>query len=197
MMLTEQTPVPAAALPVAQFKDHLRLGADLPEDGSGDAPLQSCLRAAIAAIEARTGRILISRPFTWVIGQWRNPSEQTLPVQPVSDVTAIRLVDRSGSQTTASGFALAPGFRGPFLIALGLELPHIPAGGYARVELTAGYGETFDAIPADLAQAVLMLAAHYYDFRHGQAVERATFPPAVAAITARFQPIRMTAGARP
>ncbi|MGB8623245.1 MAG: hypothetical protein WCD16_10540, partial [Paracoccaceae bacterium] len=65
MMLIEQTAVPAAALPVSQFRDHLRLGTGFADDGAQDALLEATLRAAMAALEGRTGKVLLSRPFLW------------------------------------------------------------------------------------------------------------------------------------
>ena len=59
MMLVEQTTVPTAALPVAEFKDHLRLGTGFADDGVQDDVLEAYLRAAIATIEARTSLSLI------------------------------------------------------------------------------------------------------------------------------------------
>ena len=81
MMLVEETTVPLSALPVAQFKDRLRLGSGFSDDGLQDSVLESYLRAAIAAIEARTGKILIERAFTWTLsakhqGQKENDSFQ-------------------------------------------------------------------------------------------------------------------------
>ena len=56
MMLIEETAVPLAALPLAEFKAHLRLGTGFADDDIQDPVLESFLRAAMAAIEARTGK---------------------------------------------------------------------------------------------------------------------------------------------
>ena len=80
MMLVEETTVPPSALPVTQFKDHLRLGSGFSDDGLQDGLLESFLRAAMAAIEARTGKILIEREFRWTLNAWRNGARQALPV---------------------------------------------------------------------------------------------------------------------
>ena len=61
MMLTEMTTVPGAALPVQAFKDHLRLGTGFSDDGMQDGLIEAYLRAAIAAIEGRIGKVLIAR----------------------------------------------------------------------------------------------------------------------------------------
>lgn len=67
MLLVEDTTIPTAVLPVADFRDHLRLGTGFADDGLQDAVLERHLRAAMAAIEARTGKILIARDFTWTL----------------------------------------------------------------------------------------------------------------------------------
>ncbi|MGR3464306.1 head-tail connector protein, partial [Limimaricola sp.] len=60
MRLIETGAVPEAALPIEGFRAHLRLGTGFAEDGLQDAGLAGFLRAAIAAIEARTGKVLLA-----------------------------------------------------------------------------------------------------------------------------------------
>lgn len=67
MMLIELTPVPGAALPVQALKDHLRLGTGFADGTMQDGLVESCLRAAMAAIEGRIGKTLISRSFKLVL----------------------------------------------------------------------------------------------------------------------------------
>ena len=62
-MLIEETAVSPAALPLAEFKAHLRLGTGFADDDIQDPVLESFLRAAIAAIEGRTGKMLLERIF--------------------------------------------------------------------------------------------------------------------------------------
>ena len=82
-MLVEETTVPVAALAVDQFKDHLRLGSGFSDDGIQDGMLGGHLRASMAAIEARTGKILIEREFSWTLTAWRDDRRQPLPVSRV------------------------------------------------------------------------------------------------------------------
>ena len=44
----------------------------------------------------------------------------------------------------------------------GSALPQIPSGAHVEIEVSAGYG-AWSAVPADLAQGILGLAAHIYD----------------------------------
>ena len=92
-MLIEDTEVLAAVLPVEDFKAHLRLGRGFTGDTVQDAVLESFLRAALSAVEGRTGKVLISRDFTWRIPQWRDRSGEELPVGPVTEILELALLD--------------------------------------------------------------------------------------------------------
>ena len=128
MMLVEETQVPQAALPVADFKSHLRLGSGFAEDSVQDAVLESFLRAAMAAVEARTGKVLIEREFSWTLSHWRDASGQILPVAPVSAIAEMVLVDRAGDETAiaAGAYQLRPDQQRPRICPVASLLPTIP-----------------------------------------------------------------------
>ena len=195
MMLNEMTAVPATALPVAEFRDHLRLGTGFADLGAEDAALLSYLRAAIAAIEGRTAKALISRGFRLVLTVWRWGDMQTLPIAPVSAVTALRLVDAAGVETpVAAGWRLVPDMARPRIEALGAALPAIPGGGRVEIDFTAGFGASWSALPVDLAQAVFLLAAQYYELRHDGAAEGGAMPFGVMALIERWRTVRVLGG---
>ena len=73
-------PGAVAALPVEEMKDHLRLGSGFADDALQDGLIESYLRAAMAAIEGRIGKMLFQRRFLWVLDCWRE-AEQALPVR--------------------------------------------------------------------------------------------------------------------
>ncbi|RYG91923.1 hypothetical protein EU803_05585 [Loktanella sp. IMCC34160] len=198
MMLVEETTVPQAALPVAVFKEHLHLGSGFADDGLQDAVLETYLRAALAAVEARTGKILIERDFSWTLSAWRDHAEQALQVAPVSAIADLRIAGRDGIETSVSvqAYQLIPDSQRPRLAATGGALPTIPPGGSARVVFMAGYGPDWADLPADLAQAVLMLAAHYYEFRHDMRGTGGAMPQGVAALIDRYRTVRLFAGGR-
>ena len=131
MMLVEETTVPPSALPVTQFKDHLRLGSGFSDDGLQDGLLESFLRAAMAAIEARTGKILIEREFSWTLTAWRDTGQQALPVAPVSAIAEVVTISRLGDETVASAasYRLEPDMQRPCLVATGGMLPVVPLAG--------------------------------------------------------------------
>ena len=72
MMLIEETAVSLTALPFQEFKAHLRLGTGFSDGDVQDQVLEGFLRAAAAAIEARTGKVLFERTFFWTLTEWRH-----------------------------------------------------------------------------------------------------------------------------
>lgn len=197
MMLVEETQVPDAALPVSALKDHLLLGSGFAEVTLQDPVLVSFLRAALAAIEGRTSKALIARGFMMTLDDWASPEGQRLPVTPVQSITEVTLVDGYGAATTIdpAAYRLQKDAFDPKLRPTATYLPNVPTGGSVEVRFDAGYGATFDAVPEDLKQAVLMLAAHYYEFRGEMNLGHGCMPFGVTSLIARYRPVRMGLGA--
>lgn len=197
MMLVEETQVPDAALPVNALKDHLLLGSGFTEADLQDPVLVSFLRAALAAIEGRTSKALIARGFLMTLDDWTSPEGQRLPVTPVQSITEVTLVDAFGAATTVdpAAYRLQKDAFDPKLRPMSTWLPNVPTGGSVEVRFDAGYGASFDAVPEDLKQAVLMLAAHYYEYRSDTALSQGCMPFGVTSLIARYRPVRMGLGA--
>lgn len=196
MMLIEQTTVPQAVLPIAEFRDHLRLGTGFVDDGGQDALLERVLRAALSAIEARTGKVTISRDFIWSLSGWRDTVMQALPVAPVNAISSLSIQDQGGNAIViaASAYALIKDSQRPYIRATGNALPTIPAGGMAEIGFQAGYGAQWDALPEDLTHAVMLLAAHYYEFRHEAAMPSGSMPHGVNALIQPYRTVRVLGG---
>ncbi|MGC3936927.1 head-tail connector protein [Roseobacter sp. EG26] len=197
MMLIEETTVPDAALPVEEFKAHLRLGTSFGQDSAQDEVLSGFLRAAMAAIEARTGKVLMTRPFSWSLTFWRDRDAQVLPVAPVSAISHVWTVARDGSQeeVDAGQYWLERDGQRPRLRSTGACLPVIPQGGSALVEFEAGYGTAWADMPADLRQAVMLLASHYYEYRHETSLSDGCMPFGVTSLIERYKVLRLGPGA--
>lgn len=196
MLLTEQTTVPAAALPVAAFRDHMRLGTGFAEDGAEDPMLEAVLRAAIAAVEGRTGKVLLTRGFVWRLHGWSGAERQPLPVAPVATVSELRIVDRLGvvAVVAPEAWRLERDTHRPRLVSLVSGFPQIPLGGEAEVVFEAGFGADWAAVPSDLAQAVFLLAAEYYDSRSAAMFEAGAMPFGVLALLERWRTVRVLGG---
>lgn len=197
MMLIEETAVPSAALPVEAFKAHLRLGTGFAEDSLQEPVLASFLRAAMAAIEARTGKILIAREFSWTLNSWRDDTGQALPVAPVSALAEVVYTNRLGVETPLAPhfYALEPDMQRPKLKPVAGVLPAVPTGGAVRVRFQAGFGSDWEDLPADLGQAVLLLAAYYYEYRNETNVGEGYMPFGVSSLIERYRTVRLLAGA--
>lgn len=196
MMLSEVTTVPHAALPVDEFKAHLRLGSGFGTDSVQDAVLVSFLRAAVTAVEARTSKVLFEREFLAGFTTWREVDAQPLPIAPISVISNVVLVDRSGARTdvAADGYWLERDAHCPRLRSVGARLSSVPHAGMAEVVLTAGYGPAWTDIPADLRQAVLLLAAHYYEYRDETALSEGCMPFGVTSLIERYKVVRLYGG---
>lgn len=195
MILTEQTAVPLAALPVAEFRAHLRLGTGFADDGLQDTVLEPALRAALAGIEGRCGKALYAKEFTWRIEAWRDLSRQVLPVAPVLAIKSLKIIDRFGTETVSASdtYVLVKDTHRPALIAAGFLLPQIPVAGVAEIVFDAGFGPSWCDIPADLQQAVLLLATEYYERRLDFGTE-AGWPGTVQSLVSRWRNIRLFGG---
>jgi uncharacterized phiE125 gp8 family phage protein len=158
--------------------------------------LELYLRAAMAAIEARLGRALLARGFVWTVTRWRETASQGMPIAPVRSVEAITMVEADGSEAPADpeGWSVLRDSQRPRLVGrFGRSLPRIPRGGHARVELTAGFGETWEGVPADLRQATFLLAAHFYENRAEGGVS-GTMPFGVLVLIEAYRATRIGVG---
>lgn len=196
MMLIEAAPVADAVLPVEAFKAHLRLGSGFGTDSVQDAVLTGFLRAALVAIEGRIGKALIARAFRYVVPDWAQADAQVLPVAPVVAISELALADRQGVETPVAvdRYWLEQDVARPRVRSVGPALPAIPVGGSAVLSFEAGFGPVWEDVPADLQQAVLMLAGHYYEFRNDMGRSADSLPFGVVSLIERYRVLRLGRG---
>ncbi|WP_102224465.1 head-tail connector protein [Acidimangrovimonas sediminis] len=196
MTLIEQTSVTAAQLPVAEFKEHLRLGTGFGDDGLQDGLAESYLRSALAAIEGRIGKVLIQKSFSWGLNQWRDGAAQALPVAPVQQILSLVLLDQDGAEEMVdpSRYRLVKDSQRPRIAGAGTWLPAIPTQGEAWITFKAGFGTDWTDVPADLRQAVFLLGAEYYETRHEGGASKGAIPFGVLALIERWRTVRVLGG---
>ncbi|OIQ44706.1 MAG: hypothetical protein BM558_06805 [Roseobacter sp. MedPE-SW] len=199
MMLSEVTPVPDSALPLEAFKAHLRLGSGFGEDDLQDSVLTGFLRASLAAIENRTSKALLQRDFLWVVTGWQRMDSAPVPIAPTVSLTSITLIDADGDATALAldGFWVEPDGQQPRLHPRGLGLPVLRRGAQLEITLTAGFAAAWQGLPHDLAQAVLMLAAHYYEYRDDTGLHGGCMPFGVVSLIERYRIFRLSTGDTP
>lgn len=183
------TPPALEPVTLSEARVFLRLD-ETPEDGL----LASLITAARLMVEAASGRFLIDQSWRLVLDRWPVSGEIWLPLSPASAISAARVYDLLGaSQPVAAGSLQLDGAADPPVIRVVGEVPEIGrAHGAIEIDLVAGYGATADAVPALLRQAVLRLAARWFE-RRGDAVGRdaEALPPEIMALIVPFRRVRL------
>tara|TARA_R110002051_G_scaffold100315_2_gene170639 strand:- start:3081 stop:3335 length:255 start_codon:yes stop_codon:yes gene_type:complete len=70
-------------------------------------------------------------------------------------------------------------------------LATIPRFGTVSITFEAGMGSDWSQVPADLQQAVFLLSAHYYEFRHETNLSDGCMPFGVSSLIERYRPMRL------
>ena len=195
MLLKEITPAARNPVPIREFGAHLRLAHGFNDDGSEDGLLELYLRNATAMIERRTSQALISRVHTLKVACWDRNGHLVMPIGPVQSIESIQLVSPTSTIDLDPGdWSLQPGnTRQRLTGALGGPLWALPHGSVAELRFTAGHGGSWNDVPDDLRQAVLLLAAHLYENRFGETdtIGAHGIPAGVLSITDLHRPIRL------
>ncbi len=155
--------VDPAAEPVtlADVKAHLRLDGD-----SEDELLNGLVRAAREDVERATGLALIEQNWRLALDDWPREGCVSVPLHPVREILAVTaygsegeasVIAPSGYQTDIASRPARVHFDGPpgALRAMnGIE-----------IDFVAGFGEAATDVPDLLRRAIILLVAHWYEFR--------------------------------
>lgn len=182
---------PPAAEPVSLAEARLFLRLDQIEE---DDLLATLITAARLMVEAASGRCLIDQQWRIVLDRWPPGGEIRLPLSPVSQVLAARVYDVLGTAQPVAATALSlDKLADPPLIRLAGEVPETGRDhGAIEVDVVAGYGATAGAVPAPLRQAVLRLAARWFEQRGDVASRDAQALPAeIMALVAPYRRVRL------
>ena len=193
MLLKEQWPSTHTPVPLRELAAHLRRASGFADDGSEDGLLELYLRNATSQIEQRTGQALVSRPYVLQVGSWDRNGHLTLPVGPVAMIDQIQFISPSSTvDLDPEDWVLMPGTTRQLLQGTGSgPLWPIPHGAVAKIHFVAGYGQTWNDVPADLRQAILTLAAHLYENRYGELPLDQGMPYGVLSVVEQNRPVRI------
>ncbi|MEM9762212.1 MAG: hypothetical protein AAF968_06850 [Pseudomonadota bacterium] len=192
MILSETGAGPVPVPPLADFKEHLRLAHGFADDGAEDVVLTRYLAAAVAVVERRVARALVRRSFTLSVARLERDGCLVLPIGPVTAVTSASL-EGGGAPVSldVSGWSVTPCGTRQRVTAGGGALPAIPAGRSMVLSFEAGLATDWTGVPAELAQAVMMLAADFHARRGTERDSAAGLPQAVIALTQAWRPGRL------
>jgi len=161
------------------------------ETSDEDALIGGLVAAAVATLEAQTGRFMSAKEFTQTIAGFPscNPYEIRLTKGPVSEIATIEYDPSDGTAALeVEDFRLIEGVNARLLPAFGATWPATLEGsGTVRISGTAGYG---DGEAPDLDQAALMLVAHWYQNREGvsSSASFSELPLAVCMLIGPYRP---------
>lgn len=155
------TPPGAEPISLAELKAHLRVDGD-----HDDTLLASLGRIAREHLERTAGLALISQGWRLYLDCWPEAGVLDIARGPVMAITAIRAFDELGdaSEVPLAGHVL-DGRRRPARLWLRQRPDPRQAINGIEVDFTAGFGETGADVPDVLKRAMLIHAAHMYEFR--------------------------------
>ena len=188
MTLARITPPAVEPVTLADMKQHLRVTHD-----SEDALITSLVKAAREEVEQATGLAMISQVWRLYLDCW--PLSQIVLLQraPVISVEIITVYNSAGTPSVQSlvGFVLDRASR-----PARLAIPNVPTEpgkvlNGIEIDFTAGFGATGVDVPDGLKRAIMLLAAHWYEFRGAESFERdsAAWPPSFERIIARYRKV--------
>jgi uncharacterized phiE125 gp8 family phage protein len=184
---TVKTPATHETVRLIDMKAHLRVSHNA-EDGL----IAGYLIAAREWVEAYTGRSLATQ--TWQASLPAFASQVWLPrAAPLQSVTFVKYYDADNVlQAVNAANYLVPAFHEPAVIEK-LDTASWPSvylrSDAVQVEYIAGYAD--GACPQALAQAVQVLAAHFYEHREASLAAGDSGKEAAFAVTALCSPYRV------
>ncbi len=141
----------------AELRRHLNL------DASHDTMLGSLIAAARMTIEAQSGLRLMQQSWRMFLDDWTDLPRR-LPVMPVRSVKLVKVVNGNSQVIAPDQYELLRADGADRLVFSGNALPPVKISFRGiEIDLEAGFGNRQEDVPADLRQAVLALAAHWYD----------------------------------
>jgi len=155
------TPPAAEPVSLAEFKAHLRI------DGSAeDALLAGLIVIAREHLERSTGLALISQGWRLYLDRWPEAGVVEIARGPVVAVQTVRAFDEIGeeSEIPLAGHVL-DGVRRPARLWLRVRPDAGQAMNGIEIDFTAGFGDAGADVPDTLRRAMLIHAAHMYEFR--------------------------------
>ena len=178
MPLQNVSPPGGLAVSLARAKEHLRA-----DDAADDALISDMIAAATRRIEQETGLALITSQWRLLADAMPRDCTFRIPLAPVTGIDEVAVRTESGWQAVPdTDWQADLASRLAHLVATAQWPRPDGAPGAIRITFTAGFGATPDAVPEELRMAVLVLTAHYYEFREGGAAPKGLPPEVVALI---------------
>lgn len=151
----------AEPVTLAEAKAHLRVVHD-----DEDALIADLIRAARQHVEADAGLALLDQGWRLTLDDWPCDDEARIAVHPVRAVTGVTVfaADGAGAILDPGAYELDPHAR-PARLAFRQPGAALRRFNGVEIDLSAGFGDTGAEAPDGLKRAILLLVAHFYEFR--------------------------------
>lgn len=185
-----RTVAPAAEpVTLTEAKQTLRIDHD-----SEDELLGGLIRAAREEVEAACGLALIDQSWRLALDRLPRPHIVKLRRHPVRAVTSVTVygADGGASLVDAADFRLDAEARPARLVFLRAPVPGVAMNGI-EIDFAAGFGEAGTDVPDLLKRAMLLLVAHWYEFRAqmGPEAQPVSYPPGYERLIAPWRARRL------
>jgi uncharacterized phiE125 gp8 family phage protein len=163
MTLFRTTAPAVEPVTVAEAKAQLRIGHD-----SEDDFINGLIRAAREEVEARAGVAMIAQDWRLALDRWPRFGRVALLRHPVVEILSVTVYGTEGEaslvdpSTYEADLASRPA---RLFFATRPEPARILNG--IEIDFAAGFGADGNSVPDGLKRAVLVLVAHWYEFRAG------------------------------
>ena len=178
------TPPAVEPLTLAEAKAWLRI--DGAED---DALVASLIGAAPGLVEPAPPPPLIHHGCRIIRDGWPVDGRIPLPMAPVAEVTAVRVLDSAGlpAPVPATAYRLEALRDPPLVIVTGaVPLPGQALSGI-EIDVIAGFGPASQDVPEPLRHAVRLLLARWYEQRGDAAGDELALPGDIAALIGPYR----------
>lgn len=186
MTIITLTPPASEPVSLAEAKLYLRI-----DHAHEDALIEALIGAAREAVEAATGRALITRVVRESLDIWVREAAQgaVLGLGPVTEVSAVRLLANNGSQSVLDPerYRLEGDRDRPRLVFAAGVPATLRAVGGIEIEYVCGFAEDAANLPVALRLATLQIVASLYELRQGEG----GLPETARALMRPYAPARL------
>ncbi len=168
---------------LAEAKNYLRV-----EHEEDDELIGELIESARVQVEQAARRVLVTQQWRIVLDRWPASGWIVSPVNPLVSLDAARVFPFEGAAVSlvAAEFTINTA-SAPAIIAFergNVIAPGRTSGGI-ELDVTAGYGDSAEDVPAPLRQAIRLLVARNYE--HRDRIEKDALPEAVHALIAAYR----------
>ena len=183
--------VDPAAEPVtlSDAKAHLRLDHD-----SEDTLLSGLIRAARDEVEKSTGLALMDQSWRLALDRWPRNGRALIGKHPVKEILSVTAYGPDGEASLIDPDTYEfDGLSRPARLHFNQPGARLRAMNGIEIDFTAGFGEAGPDVPDLLRRAILVLVAHWFEFRaaFGPGDQPVSFPVGYERMLAGYRARRL------